>query len=131
MQLIDIKKKVGNRGKVPMPSADELAEQYQIHTVSELAKIYGVTINTVRTWLYRYRHSEKISENAAKLLSVRKPRGVKNTAPPEEELAKLYMEHTVREIAEIYNVSSDTVSTWIYNYRQKARAKAKLGNSEE
>lgn len=49
--------------------------------------------------------------------------GRKTKRPPVEELARLYAEHTTRELSEHYKVSESTVKGWIYYYRHKAPKK--------
>ena len=46
------------------------------------------------------------------------PKKTKKTKrPPIEELAKMYAEHTTKELAEVYKVPEGTVKSWIYRYR--------------
>ena len=42
--------------------------------------------------------------------------------PPVEELAKVYAEHTTKEIAAMYKVPEGTVKSWIYRYRHEKPA---------
>ena len=51
------------------------------------------------------------------LLEFSKRRGRHRIRPTEEELLKLYVNHTAKEIAEMYGVSNRTVEAWVYNYR--------------
>ena len=51
------------------------------------------------------------------LLEFSKRRGRHRIRPTEEELLKLYVNHSAKEIAEMYGVSCRTVEAWIYNYR--------------
>lgn len=51
------------------------------------------------------------------MLDLYKRRGRHRIRPTEEELLKLYVNHTAKEIAEMYGVSNRTVEAWIYNYR--------------
>lgn len=51
------------------------------------------------------------------------PRKTKKTKrPPVEELAKVYAEHTTKEIAAMYKVPEGTVKSWIYRYRHEKPA---------
>lgn len=46
-------KKGGRPSKRPDP--ERLAELYAKHTATEIAKMYGVTATTVRSWVFRLR----------------------------------------------------------------------------
>lgn len=37
------------------PSAEKLAELYQVHTSKEIAEMYGVKTDTVNHWVWMYR----------------------------------------------------------------------------
>lgn len=51
------------------------------------------------------------------------PKKTKKTKrPPVEELAKVYAEHTTKEIAAMYKVPEGTVKSWIYRYRHEKPA---------
>lgn len=41
--------------------------------------------------------------------------------PPMEVLSELYANHTMKEIAEQYGVSVNTVKTWIATYRKQLK----------
>lgn len=49
----------------------------------------------------------------------KKSRGRRTNKPDCETLARLYEDHTAEEIAEMYNVSANTVRHWIYLYRRE------------
>lgn len=53
------------------------------------------------------------------IMDVKKKRGRRTIRPSEEELAKLYANHTAKEIAEIYNVSVRTAESWVVYYRKQ------------
>lgn len=55
----------------------------------------------------------------------RKNRGRKSNKPDCETLARLYEDHTAEEIAGMYNVSTNTVRSWIYKYRREDMAMSK------
>lgn len=44
------------RTKTKRPPIETLADLYAHHTTKEIAGIYGVPENTVKSWIYRYRH---------------------------------------------------------------------------
>ena len=51
------------------------------------------------------------------------PKKTKKTKrPPVEELAKMYAEHTTKELAKVYQVPEGTVKSWIYRYRHEKPA---------
>lgn len=52
------------------------------------------------------------------LKNLQKPKGRPTKRPPEKELSDLYATHTAREVAEHYQVSVNTVKTWIAYYRK-------------
>lgn len=51
----------------------------------------------------------------------RKKAGRPSLKPSEEELAMLYKAMTMREVAQHYGVTEQTVKRWIYGYRREAR----------
>ena len=51
------------------------------------------------------------------MLDFSKRKGRRSIRPAEEELLNLYVNHSAKEIAEMYGVSYRTVEAWIYNYR--------------
>lgn len=56
------------------------------------------------------------------IADVKKKRGRRGVRPSEEELAKLYAEHTAPEIAQMYGVSVGAVKKWISYYRKQDQA---------
>lgn len=108
-------KNISKQGGRPLkrPSEAELAELYEKHTASEIAKMYGVSLWTAGNWIQFYRRNP---END-KMKQVSKSGGRPLKRPPESELAALYAEHSATEIAEIYKVSIWTVRNWIQYYR--------------
>lgn len=97
------------------PSDETLVNMRKTMTLREIADTYEVTQGTVNRWLKPLRDEGRI-----------KPRVMhsKTKRPTDETLAKLYADHTAKEISEIYDVSVNTVRTWIQNARKREERSA-------
>lgn len=60
----------------------------------------------------------------------RKKSGKRSVKPDADTLSKLYAEHTMAEIAEMYGVSRNTVKFWIWKYRKEDQAAAEAAEQE-
>ena len=56
------------------------------------------------------------------LSEVKKAKGRPSKRPPEKELSDMYQTMTAKEIAEHFQVSVNTVKTWIATYRKQGVA---------
>ena len=60
----------------------------------------------------------------------RKRTGKRSVKPDSNTLSKLYENHTMAEIAEMYGVSRSTVNFWIWKYRKEEEAAAEAAEQE-
>lgn len=96
------------------PSESELAALYAEHTTKDIAEMYNVSHFTVNNWVHFYRRNPESHEMSMYIKANGRPR----KRPSESELAALYTEHTVTEIAAMHNVSYFTVINWVQYYRR-------------
>lgn len=61
VMLKDLVKAKGRPTKCP--PEEELAALYSCHTAKEVAKHYGVSVNTVKSWIHRYRQQGVIKDD--------------------------------------------------------------------
>lgn len=60
----------------------------------------------------------------------RKKSGKRSVKPDANTLSKLYEDHTMAEIAEMYGVSRNTVNYWIWRYRKEEKFAAEAAEQE-
>ena len=98
-----------------IPTKEELEDLYlkEGATISSVARQYGASNPTVRSWLNKHGVSLKTHKQASResnRLNRRKPK------PDKKDLERLYSENTIKELEKLYSVGQQTIYEWLKEY---------------
>lgn len=101
-----------SRQKVTPPPKEEVAELYAKEgtTISSLARKYGTTQPTVRSWLISYDIARKDHKQASTEANNRHRNSI---IPTKKELELLYAENSIKDLERYYGVGQETIYKWM------------------
>lgn len=101
--------------KIPLPEKENLVNLYNQYgtTISSLARHYGTTQPTVRSWLKFYEIKRKSHQQAS---TEANNRDRLSKVPTKESLEDLYSKMSLNDLEAYYSVGQDTIYEWLHQH---------------